>query len=329
LPASYEKTFRKTSNIQSVKLQENEIKPTYLYKAFGLIFKSEIELPELIAATGRHDVEINFGTFPLELDNASEKNDIFQASNDQFIFKLNNIAAFLVQSGKSITIQPFGQKNERDIRLFLLGSVFGALLHQRGCLVLHGSAVEIDGRGVIFTGQSGAGKSTLVAAFHNQGFRVLTDDVVSIQLSVDGVHHIVPGFPNIKLWQDAADKLNKNTAGLEPIRDELAKFRVAAEEHYLDHPLAISALYILTPTEDSDIQTQKLSGFDKVTALIVNTYRLSFLKGQGCSALHLKQCADLSKKIEVVKLIRPRDKFLLTELTEHILKDYKQFTFVE
>jgi len=235
---------------------------------------------------------------------------------------LKNIAAFYVYAGNSIIIQPLGELNERDIRLFLLGSVFGALLHQRGCLVLHGSAIEVDGKGIIFTGRSGAGKSTLAAVFHDQGIRVLTDDVISVQFGADGVPRIVPGFPNIKLWQDAADRLNKDTSNLEPIRNEMAKFRVAAEDYFLDHPVEIAALYILTPSEESAIKIVQLNGFDKITALIANTYRLSFLKGQGCSAIHLNQCSKLSQKIAIAKVERPQNEFLLEELSEQILLDF-------
>ena len=65
-----------------------------------------------------------------------------------------------------------------DVRLFLLGSVWGALALQRGLLPLHASAVG-RGRTVhAFTGPPGAGKSTLAAALAARGYPLFTDDML-------------------------------------------------------------------------------------------------------------------------------------------------------
>ena len=54
----------------------------------------------------------------------------------EFLLKLDDIARFLVQHGEEILIQPAAESDEDGIRLFLLGSALGALLHQRGRLIL-------------------------------------------------------------------------------------------------------------------------------------------------------------------------------------------------
>ena len=48
---------------------------------------------------------------------------------------------------------------------YLVGPVLGLLLRLRGVVCLHGSAVAIGDRGIIFVGAEGAGKSTTAAAF--------------------------------------------------------------------------------------------------------------------------------------------------------------------
>ena len=127
---------------------------------------------------------------------------------------------FLVRQGREIIYEPLDGSDEDSIRVFMLGSCIGALLFQRGFLVLHGNAFEVDGQGVMCVGQSGAGKSTLAAEMMRRGHRVIADDVCP----VDSAGNAIPGMPRIKLWQDSADKLGVNTSELKRIRPLLEKF---------------------------------------------------------------------------------------------------------
>lgn len=98
------------------------------------------------------------------------------------------------------------------MRLFLLGSAFGALLHQRGLLPLHANAVEIDGRAFAFMGPSGAGKSTLAAWFHRQGDSVIADDVCVVGFGGDGRSFAAPGLPRLRLWAEALELMGGDSA---------------------------------------------------------------------------------------------------------------------
>ncbi len=66
---------------------------------------------------------------------------------DRFLLAIPGVAAFHVHGGREIIIQPAPQADAAAIRLFLLGSAFGALLHQRGITPMHGSAVALPRRG--------------------------------------------------------------------------------------------------------------------------------------------------------------------------------------
>ena len=107
--------------------------------------------------------------------------------------------------------------NDNDVRLFLLGSVMGALLHQRGWLPLHGSAIRLpDGTAAIFMGPSGVGKSTLAAAFRRRGYAVAADDVSLIFTGADGSPLLQPAYPELKLWAEAAAKIGEDTGRVTP-----------------------------------------------------------------------------------------------------------------
>jgi hypothetical protein len=57
----------------------------------------------------------------------------------------------------------------------------------RGLEVMHASGVVLDGRAVLLMGPAGAGKSSLAAALLRAGAELLSDDVVTLQLSDDAL----------------------------------------------------------------------------------------------------------------------------------------------
>ncbi len=70
------------------------------------------------------------------------------------------------------------------------GAVLAYLLVRRGHMVLHGSAVAIDGGAVAFVAPSGGGKSTMATLLCADGAALVTDDVLRVDL--DGPDAPVP-----------------------------------------------------------------------------------------------------------------------------------------
>ncbi len=295
----------------------------YHYRAYGLIFFSELALPELESAEGTPDVEIRLGKVPDFLLEPLEKGLRFQATADEFLFRLEGVAGFCVTRGQEITIEPYMDPADPEIRLFLLGSVFCALLQQRGYLALHGSAIEMCGRGLLFTGRRGVGKSTLAAAFHDRGYRVLTDDVCAVRLGEDDRPYIVPGFPGLKLWRDSAEKLGRSVEGFAKVGRDIEKYRVGAEECYSGEIAVLSDVYILGSHDAATVEITRQEGVAKLDALIKNTYRYRYVKGQGMRATHFRQCAAVAGKVEVFRVLRPVDGFRLAELVAAIEENSK------
>lgn len=96
----------------------------------------------------------------------------------------------------------------------------GALLIQRGILVLRGNTLEKNDQAIVCLGHSGAGKSTLAYALMQQGWRLLADDLVA--MTPEGM--VLPGTPRIKLWHDAAKAFKLDPAALPPIREGMNKY---------------------------------------------------------------------------------------------------------
>lgn len=299
----------------------------FTYCAYGLIISSELRLNGLIEIDAVADVTIRFGHIPPtinELDGDSSK-QAPTLSTTSFLLDIPNVAKFHVMNGKEIIIEKAASCHENDIQVFLMGTVFAYVLQYHDYLVLHGSAVLINGNAVIFSGHSGSGKSTIAAAFAQKGYTVLTDDMVAIKYDTNGQLKLVPGWPRLKLWEDALKYLAKDIDGLIPVQNKLNKYEFPVKN--IDTPIQnISALYELSPSDDDTINlTLVTDKIKKLNLLVTNTFRYYMLNKLNKKSLHLKQCAVLSSQIELGIISRPKIGYklneLVSEIEQHILKN--------
>ncbi len=288
------------------------------YSAYQLTIASELALPELIQVDhGAADVTIRLGKVAAAgLEDGEQLGPFLWAAPNTLWLEVPNVAIFLVCNGNEIIIDPIAGIDEDSIRVFLLGSAFGALLFQRGLLVIHGNAVRIGDECLICVGPSGAGKSTLAAAFMQRGFDVLADDVVP----VNDAGLALPGFPRIKLWQDAAEQFAIATADLRRIRPEMNKFNLPVHE-VAQQALPIRWIYILGNDHIKEISFEAITGMAKFLPLQQNTYRAKFLQGMQLKSQHLAMCGKLASQIRLSRLTRPKLGFTADAMVDAILKD--------
>jgi hypothetical protein len=216
------------------------------YRVSGLSVASEIELPGLIAGAPARvpQVTIRRGAVPERLPEPSASGATWQIAGKQFLFRIPDIARFLLNNGSEIVFAPESDAAAADIPIFILGTVFGILLHQREQIVLHASAVRVNGKAVLFCGSSGAGKSTLAAALAKHGYPLVTDDVCTLTTDATGAPLVHPDGRQLKLWAQAIDRLDLAQQRGERVRQSLEKFYVEPSEVFTE-PLALGAVYAL------------------------------------------------------------------------------------
>jgi hypothetical protein len=291
------------------------------YIAYGLLIDSELELPELgepVRSEGLPHVEISLSPVPRceEIDDGKDRH-VLWVDPKTFWLHIRDVAHYLVSEGQSISIMAEPGADEGFIRGFLLGSVSGALLLQRGYLVLHGNAIRIGDGCMICVGESGAGKSTLAAAFAKRGFDVLADDVVAI----DSASCAVPGYPRIKLWQDAADLLGISTEGLMRVFPDTDKYSLPITLVDQSRRLPVRWIYQLGSDEVIGVRVETITGLDRFRLLRENTYRHEFLQGSNLLAEHLHQCSRLASHSHLSKVTRPRTGASLDVLMDMLIAD--------
>jgi hypothetical protein len=277
----------------------------YYYKVYGLILESEIEIPEVPEIIkSEPNATIKIGTVPDKLNDTLGKGVLYELTKKDFLFKLERIAKYRVQSGEIITIQPEVDANLNEIRLFLLGSVFAALLHQKGIFVLHGSAVAKDKKAIIFTGSSSSGKSSVAYGLYKKGYTFVSDDISVITCSDNGTCSIYPGIPQFKLWKDVLNHL-KHFEMLNKVRPTIEKYTLPITNSIAKSPIEIGCIISLRTKNSPGFKIEELNGVQKFNMLRKHTYRLQYLTNMQQSLLHFNQLSILSKKLKVFNLERP------------------------
>lgn len=262
------------------------------YRVFGLKVRSEVTLPELLPDDGPSEPDVI--VFRAKVA-APGQMDGFHAEDGALTIVIPGVASYRIEYGTRIIVDAANGVPDRNIRLFLLGSAFGALLHQRGMLPLHANAIEIDGRAVAFMGESGAGKSTLAAWFHDRGHAVLADDVCVIDFDTSAVPCAVPGIPRLRLWAEALDATGRDAGDYEYSyleADQPNKFDVPIRARPAgSEPTPLAGLFLLDRANAFSIE--QLAGLDAVQAVAHHTYRGAFVDkvkwqaGYWASALRL------------------------------------------
>lgn len=292
----------------------------YKYKSFNLNILSSIHLPELMPGNGAEpDVRIRYGKVPERLKNVISEDVWYQVTQKELLFNLENIGKFHVANGKDVIIEPDSSASKELVRIFLLGSVMGGLLFQRGILPLHGSAIQVGDEAVVFVGESGVGKSTLAAAFHQRGYRMLCDDISAIELNENDLPSVFPAFPQLKLWEDSVKQLENLPERFRRIRDEQEKYCYLLHDQFHNSSLRLKKVYELTPSKKPEIKIEMLSGMDKINSLLLNTYRFEYLDRTGFKYSHFNTCHEIAARIPVSKIYRPDNRFLLDEMF-HLLE---------
>jgi hypothetical protein len=295
------------------------------YTACGITFESEMELPgmEPAKANEQPSLQIRFGEVPETLEGATFEGAAYEAAPGRLLL-FTPPASFLVQNGREIIVQPEPGVSESDVRVFLLGSAFGAMLHQRSILPLHGSCVQVGDSAVVFSGQSGAGKSTLAAHFKARGYSVWSDDVSPIRVLPGIGAAVFPGFPRMRLWTEALESLGLDAANFEQPRKQVQKFDVPFQRDIQEEFLPIRKLYVLSETRDVERDPQgieEITGAGRLRVLLRQTYRFSYLEGLNQRTEHFQVAASVLQSVSMYRLWRPWNLNLINEslnaLEEH------------
>jgi hypothetical protein len=298
------------------------------YSAFGLKIVSEILMPELIETdfSESPDLTIVLGTVPITLNNAKQY-VTFEVNATEYLFKMPNVAHYLLQDHNTIIIEPH-TTDFKSIRLFLLSNVMAAVIYRHKKIPLHASAIDYKGELILFAGVSGAGKSTLAINLKNRGYPIFADDVCILSVKNKAIE-ARPTYNNIKLWQDSLAHYQAQTpqcgeALTYQLRPEIDKYAIPYPLDFEGSPKSIKKIYIFNYLKDCDFDI----GFTIESKLVfaslqLHTYRPKYVEAMNLQALHFQTLMTLYNTVPIVGLSRPTNFNLMDDFLTALEKDFE------
>jgi len=292
------------------------------YRICGLSCTAVVPLPGAIAldeAPGAPDVRLRRRAVPHRLESPLGHGPGWEMDGNRFLLTLPDSGRFMASDGRTLDVDPAADID--DIMPFVLGTGIGALLYQRGGMVLHGATVEVDGGGITLCGFGGTGKSTLAAALCRSGCRLVGDDLAALSLGAPGEGPLVqPDGQHLKLYDTTIARLGMTAQSGPAVRRGLSKHYVTAPAA-VSAPVPLKAVYVL-----HDSPRGKATSFDRLPplvaaqALLNQSYRrrLALTTARLDSRSAALRDAVL-RRVPLFRLSRPRDLDRLDEVAGAVL----------
>jgi len=206
------------------------------------------------------------------------------------------------RDGRTIVWTSGPNPAQTAVRADVTGRVLATALHAAGLLCLHGSAVALAGGTIAFLAPKFHGKSTLAIALARAGGRLVTDDVLPVELGMTPT--AVPGVHQIKLWDDTAALFGVSRDGVEAGEKHLV--HDFSDTALMTDRSPLAACYLLAPvtgdqTPDAAAVRTKLG--DMVSALaLVRQATLGALLGGSEAGVVFDRAVSLAKAVPVYRL---------------------------
>lgn len=295
----------------------------FFYLAYGLILKSNLAIPGLQKTYdfNQPDVTINL-KYPI-------KNILKQPNWQEKIHYLDfqDGTKYLVNhQANEIWANWRDDETLESATTYLTGPILGFILSLRGITCLHASAIAINGKAIVFTGDSNAGKSTLAGIFAKQGFPVLSDDIVAI--TPENSHFLVqPAYPRIRLWSSSVVLLY-NTESALPL---IAPKHPTWDKRYLDlnqlglyqsQPLPLKGIYLIgdRQNEGTAPRIEEISSTEKMVNLLANTYA-TYEFDKKMQINDFQVLGKIAKQVKIKRLISYKNPNYLDKLCDIIVND--------
>ena len=187
----------------------------------------------------------------------------------------------------------------------------------RGDIVVHGAAVEVDGGTIILAAPGRFGKTTLALMFHRAGYRVLTEDTACCSLTPEPL--LYPGPTCIRLRPDMFDGEPPAGTTVAAVRPDRIHLTLDLDRQGDGCPVPIRALVFLR--ESDETRTVRLSPGEALPDLWTLTFRFQTDDERRRS---FSQLAQMAATVPIWNLYRPLQTATLEEVVARLVENVRR-----
>ena len=213
------------------------------------------------------------------------------------------------------------------VRHLVLDQVFPMVLNRRGREALHATAIVTPKGVCAFSGPAGSGKSTLAASFFLAGFGALGDDCLALE-EQNGSIRVLPGYPGMRLWQDAIAALSAEPGVTTPVANYTSKRRALeslSAKNFPREPIRLHRIYRVGRPKDGEPEIsspviEPLGPRDAFIELVSSSFPLDLFDPEMLTR-HFRLMEKVAATVPVRRLKVPNDLSALGAVRKAVLAD--------
>ncbi|MFW5973083.1 MAG: hypothetical protein ACOCTG_03750 [Bacteroidota bacterium] len=164
------------------------------------------------------------------------------------------------------------------VEIHFLGLVMAYWMERRGIPALHSAAVVVEGEALGFLATNKGGKTSLAASFVLAGHSLLSDDILAVHPTSNGIS-VAAGYPQMRVWPDQATHFMGSYETLPIVHPDYDKRRIPIGDDGFGsfEPASVPVRALMIPQRREadtghEIAISKLSAGEAMKTLLANGF---------------------------------------------------------
>jgi hypothetical protein len=286
---------------------------TLAYHVFDLTIVSDFDLPLSERTVSKSNVDVSISKGVASTENRKGHR-----------VRFDGVATVQMVDESTLIVEPDAEMDS-SLHPFLLHNCLGWVLHRRGKAIFHAGAANVNDICVAFLGQSGVGKSSTVAAMYDQGYPVVSGDVLAVDQS-ENIPSVIPSFPRLRIPSDTLSVMKKSHQPANAAEMTSSNW-LDVTDGFAHETLPIRTIYFLEElggVNSPEIRCLESTDPRPVENLLRHSLHYSVLHESDSVERHFQQCTQLAQDVSFRRLRRPNELKALEEVVETIVNDVQR-----